>query len=55
MKNLRGQFLELFVETSLNKPSPFIKLSKKTINNLHKKNYLTEILVYLSFKSKELS
>ena len=55
MKNLRGQFLELFVETLMNKSSPFIQLPKKTINNLHKKNYLTEILVYLSFKSKELS
>ena len=46
-KYLKGtEFLQLFVETSLN------KLSKKRQKiTLLLKNYLIEVLVYLSFKS----
>ena len=48
MKNLREEFLQLFDETS---PNKFSSLPKKTINNLLTlTNYVTEILVYLSFK-----
>ena len=48
MKNLREEFLQLFVETSSNKLLP---LPKKTISNFLKiKNYLIEIIAYLSFE-----